>query len=105
MATGFKSGGRKQGTPNRATAARQAAITASGLTPLEFLMSVLRDEKNDPALRFEAAKAAAPYVHPKLAAIQHLDDRSVALEEVSQMSDEELAHEMAADPPAASVTK
>ena len=40
---------------------------------------VQRDETNDLALRFEAAKAAAPYVHPKLAAIQHLDERSGAL--------------------------
>ena len=56
---------------------------------------VQRDETNDLALRFEAAKAAAPYVHPKLAAIQHLDERSGALGDASELSDNDLAQEMA----------
>ena len=56
---------------------------------------VQRDETNDLALRFEAAKAAAPYVHPKLVAIQHLDERSGALGDPSELSDNDLAQEMA----------
>ena len=70
MANGFKTGGRKKGTPNKATAVRQAEITASGLTPLDFMLSVMRDEQADKAARLDAAKAAAPYVHPRLAAIE-----------------------------------
>jgi hypothetical protein len=35
------------------------------------MLSILRDEAAPADLRFEAAKAAAPYVHPKLAAIDH----------------------------------
>jgi hypothetical protein len=35
------------------------------------MLSLLRDEQQSPEMRFEAAKAAAPYVHPKLATIQH----------------------------------
>src|SRR5262245_53985760 len=65
-----KTGGRKKGTPNKATAAKAAAIAASGLTPLDYLLSVLRDEANPPALRIDAAKSAAPYVHPKLSAVE-----------------------------------
>lgn len=41
-----------------------------GITPLEYLIHVMR-EGEDEKLRFEAAKAAAPYVHPRLAAIEH----------------------------------
>jgi hypothetical protein len=95
MATG--SGGRKRGTPNKATAAKAAAIAASGLTPLDFAIATMRryaakadaweqiadDETVTPSERAEAAKAAreytqfamdaaktaAPYVHPKLTAI------------------------------------
>lgn len=63
--------GRPKGTPNKATAARQAEIAASGLTPLDYMLAILRDETKDEAARFEAAKAAAPYVHPKLAAVEH----------------------------------
>ena len=32
-------GGRQKGTPNRATAAKAAAIIASGLTPWDYLLS------------------------------------------------------------------
>lgn len=52
-----------------------------GLTPLEYMLQVMRTEPSDAldekgllqamTLRFEAAKAAAPYMHPKLASIEH----------------------------------
>lgn len=60
-----KSGGRKKGTPNKATAAKEAQIAASGLTPLDFMLVALRDEQNAFDVRMDAAKAAAPYCHPK----------------------------------------
>ena len=97
MATGSKTGGRKRGTPNKATAAKVAEIAASGLTPLDFAITTMRryaakaeaweqiadDETATPSERAEAAKTAleytqfamdaartaAPYVHPKLTAI------------------------------------
>lgn len=67
---GERRGGRKKGVPNRASAAKVAAIEASGLTPLDYLLSVLRDTILPRDARIEAAKAAAPYVHPKLANIE-----------------------------------
>ena len=63
---GERRGGRKKGTPNKATAAREAAITASGLTPLDYLLTVMRDETADRHTRVDAAKAAAPFVHPRM---------------------------------------
>lgn len=65
-----KTGGRQKGTPNKATAAKAAEVAASGLTPLDYMLRVLRDEGNDQAVRLDAAKAAAPYVHPKLATVE-----------------------------------
>ena len=70
MALGQKTGGRQKGTPNRATAERQAAIEASGLTPLDYMLSIMRDEEREASERLEAAKAAAPFVHPRLSTIQ-----------------------------------
>lgn len=64
---GKKTGGRQKGTPNKATAARQDEITNSGLTPLDYMLGILRDETTDPKRRDWAAKEAAPYVHPRLA--------------------------------------
>lgn len=90
MAKGKKTGGRVKGTPNRATIARQAEVAASGLTPLDYMLGVMRDEGNEPHARFEAAKNAAPYIHPKLAAVTHSGDADnpVVVEDVS---DAELA--------------
>jgi len=70
MAKGVKTGGRKKGVPNKASIARAAAIAASGLTPLDFLLSVMRDDQKALEDRLEAGKAAAPYVHPRLANIE-----------------------------------
>lgn len=63
--------GRKAGTPNKATAERQAEIAASGITPLDYMLNILRDETKGSEDRMWAAEKAAPYVHPKLAAIDH----------------------------------
>ena len=51
------------------TAEREAEIAASGLTPLEYMLKVLRDENEDTPRRDEMAKAAAPYCHPRLSTV------------------------------------
>ena len=38
----------------------------AALTPLAYLLHVMRDPNSSPDRRFEAAKAAAPLVHPML---------------------------------------
>ena len=70
MAAGIKTGGRQKGTPNKAKAERLEAQIASGLSPLDYMLSVLRDESNPKLMRLAAAKDAAPYVHAKLANIE-----------------------------------
>lgn len=75
MAKGLKTGGgSRKGRPNKATAARESAIAASGLTPLEYMLGVMRDEQATRDVRLDAAAKAAPYVHPKLASIVHKGD-------------------------------
>lgn len=66
-----KTGGRKKGVRNKATAKKEAEIAASGVTPLAYMLDVMRNPGEDPDKRLDAAKSAAPYVHPKLAAIEH----------------------------------
>jgi hypothetical protein len=77
MAIGLKTGGRRKGSKNKAAAAKAAAVAASGLTPLDFMLQVMRDEKAETALRLDAGKAAAQYVHPKL---QPVDGKSGSAE-------------------------
>ena len=87
MATGYKTpgSGRRKGTPNKKTAAlrvRLAQIKAD--TPLEFMLTIMRDVTLPPRVRFEAAKAAAPYIHPK-APEKRPDDQRVHITEIRRI--------------------
>jgi hypothetical protein len=61
-----KSGGRKKGTPNKATLIRHQQLAASGKLPLDYMLRVMRDPKVDDHRRDDMAKAVAPYIHPRL---------------------------------------
>ena len=65
-----KSGGRSPGTPNRKTAETQKAVEESGLTPLQYMLSVMRNDNEEGQRRLAAAQAAAPYVHAKLSSVE-----------------------------------
>jgi hypothetical protein len=80
--------GRKKGSVSKRAAALKTLTDqalSAGQTPLEYMLSVMRMElpkDAEPAvliaaysLRFEAAVAAAPYVHPKK---QPVDDKGSA---------------------------
>lgn len=45
-----------------------APAEASGMTPLEYMLRVMRDPDEDPARRDRMAMAAAPFVHVRTAA-------------------------------------
>ena len=75
-----KGAGRKAGSATKRTREIADAAMAGGITPLEYMLQVMRLESEHEdariqiareAMRFEAAKAAAPYVHPRLAAVEH----------------------------------
>jgi hypothetical protein len=60
------------------SAAPAPAETANpGLMPLEYMLMVVRDESVDLAKRLDAAKAAVPYLHPRLTTVKvgNEDDR------------------------------
>ena len=71
MARGGKreGAGRKPGSATRRTREIADAIAETGLTPLDYMLGILRDETADASARFEAAKQAAPYCHARLAAV------------------------------------
>jgi hypothetical protein len=45
-------------------------VRAQGVSPLEYMLAVLRDEAVEPQRRDEMAKAAAPYIHPRLSSVE-----------------------------------
>jgi hypothetical protein len=66
MTWGRKTGGRQKGTKNKKTRKLEAATAKDGITPLDYLLSVMRDGEAQRHERTDAAKAAAPYLHPRL---------------------------------------
>ena len=73
MARGGKrnGSGRKAGALTKKTRLIAEQATAEGVTPLEYMLSVMRDDRADTERRDDMAKAAAPYIHPRLAAVEH----------------------------------
>lgn len=92
MAAGKKTGGRQRGTPNKATARREREVARMGQTPLDYMLRVMRDSRASGDRRDKMAVAAAPYVHPKLANIQHIGRNGGPIQTVDlkQMSGDDL---------------
>jgi len=70
MALGRKTGGRQKGARNRATTEARAAAEATGILPLDYMLSVMRDASADAKRRDAMAMAAAPYLHPKVSPVE-----------------------------------
>ena len=90
MAAGRKTGGRQKGTPNKRTTAAAAAakLVSAGASPLDFLLETMRGAAAL-ELRLEAAKAAAPYVHPRLASVTLKGDEDEPIRHVFEWSSQD----------------
>jgi Family of unknown function (DUF5681) len=62
--------GRPRGSRNKRTRALVEAAQAGGEMPLDYMLRVMRDRNVTAKRRDEMAKAAAPFLHPKLASIE-----------------------------------
>lgn len=62
--------GRKQGATTKRTREIADRAVAEGISPLEYMLARMRDPEVSDDDRMEMAKAAAPYVHPKLSSIE-----------------------------------
>jgi hypothetical protein len=77
--TGERRGGRQKGSLNKRTEEVRREAAEGGMLPLDYMLEVMRDKQEDPRRRDEMAKAAAPYVHPRLAAVDHSRSLDVSL--------------------------
>lgn len=87
-------GGRPKGARDkkpRRTAARKVAeaASASGETPLEYMLRVMRSKNADPRRRDQMATSAAPYVHARLASVDHNGTINHVVD-LTKLSDEDL---------------
>lgn len=79
--------GRKAGSATRKTREVADKAAQEGITPLEFMLNIMRGKPPEDAdvtqkiawemQRFEAAKAAAPYIHPRLSSTEMKLDADV----------------------------
>ena len=92
--------GRKKGTPNKSTKKRKAVAEkalSEGITPLEVMLGAMRSLWNLARATKEAAervtleaqasaiaKDAAPFVHPRLAAVEHSGDLTHTHEHITR---------------------
>ena len=73
MAKGRKTGGRRPGSKNKATLAREKALAdliVDSKDPVSFFSSIMRDETAPFEKREAAADRLLPYYHPKLASVE-----------------------------------
>lgn len=77
--------GRKRGSVTKRTTEVAQRAVAQGLTPLEYMLRVMRNSKAPPGRRDEMAKAAAPYLHPRLSSIE-LDLKDLSDEDLRKFA-------------------
>jgi hypothetical protein len=68
----------RQGAVNKATAEARAAVEESGQTPLEYMVSVMRDPKADAMERLDRLKELFPALVGVLAHVQEIESGSAA---------------------------
>ena len=84
---GRKKGGAQPGAGRPASEAKKAMIAASreaaavGMSPLEYMLNIMRDPEATISRRDGMAIAAAGYVHPRLNAVKHSGDVTVTHEQ------------------------
>jgi len=65
-----KNAGRKAGAATTKTREIADKAMEEGISPLEYILSVMRSVEAEPRERLAAANMAAPYVHPRLSSIE-----------------------------------
>jgi hypothetical protein len=72
-----KTGGRKKGTPNRATLTLVEKLDGVGCDPVVELAKIAMDEKNPIEIRVRCLSEILPYLYPKRKPVDVSTDQSV----------------------------
>ena len=72
--------GRRKGVANRMNEEARTRAAEGGITPLDYLLTLLRDTTQTQEVRVDAAKAAAPYMHARLQATTIKGDKDAPIE-------------------------
>ncbi|MFH1010216.1 MAG: hypothetical protein V1784_03155, partial [bacterium] len=76
-------GGKRAGSGRKPKVLVALEPSPAAATPLDVLLAIMRDAKADQRVRFEAAKAAAPYLHAKVGEAGKKGERQAAAAKVA----------------------
>ena len=89
--------GRKLGSVAKLDSEARRKAMEGGMMPLDYLLTIMRDDEKDGRSRLDAAKAAAPYCHARLSSTELSGPNGSAVTvrttqrlDISDLSDEEL---------------
>lgn len=78
--------GRKRGVPNRVAKANIEKAEKTGAMPLDYMLDIMRNSRAGNERRDAMARAAAPYLHPRLATVEYKTESF----DLNKLTDEEL---------------
>ena len=81
---------RTKGARNKSSEQKLAIIERKGITPLQYMLDVMRNSNLELDIRLDAAKSAAQYIHPRLTAIAH--SGAIETTKADDLTDALLAH-------------
>ena len=85
--------GRKIGSRSgRAIIEAESLCEKYPVMPLDYMLQVLNDDKQSKSRRDAMAKAAAPYIHARLAAVEVKDPEPRHSIDLTKLDDDELAY-------------
>jgi hypothetical protein len=82
-------GGRPKGSKNKRTLL-QEEHRANGELPVDFMLRLMRDKTLQTNVRLDCAKAVAPYVHPRLNAVEHTGEDGGPLQVIFDQRDQDI---------------
>jgi hypothetical protein len=85
-----KTGGRKKGTPNRATLELRERLAALGCEPAEELVKIAQDSKTSVETKVQIFSTLMPYLYPKRKVVDDSNDERVAIDVPAMTSEEAL---------------
>jgi hypothetical protein len=74
-----KTGGRKKGTPNRATVVLRDKLAALGCDPAEELVKIAQNPETSVASKVQIYSTLLPYVYPKRKLVDDSDEERVTV--------------------------
>lgn len=80
-----KTGGRKKGTPNKATLTVAEQLEKLGCDPIEGMARIAMDENNSPELRGRYYSELAQYLYPKRKPVDTSVDQSSSISVITQL--------------------